>query len=441
MANKTLRFYDFFNNELRDYAIYDNVRNIPHIADGFKTTQRKVVFACQDVRKLKRVDMLGMKAAEMTSYNHSADSILSAVVTLAKDFPGANNVPLLDRDGQFGTSMDNKASSERYIKTQLSRNWNTLFNKEDQEILEWNYQEGERIEPMYYMPRLPVLLINGSQGVGNGFSCRILPHRVQDVKQAVEEVLATGLVQTPLKPHLEGWKGTVTMDAANQVQFEGKYEIVNKTTLKITELPPKHQLKGYKGLLLDLLQRKVITSYKNKSNQKEGWHIVITAPKEFISKPASEIKDVFDLVERTTQVITCWDVDGKLKVYKKAEQVVERWVEVRLAHYEKRRLNMVQKAAEEVHYSNVKRQFILWWNDNAQSLIKLSQGSLVHAVRTAIQAATDDDIKRLLALRISSLTLDEVERLTQECLQLRNELTRLQSINNRDLMVEELKSL
>lgn len=440
LVNKTLPIFRFISNELKDYAIYDNERNIPHIADGLKLSQRKVVYAGQDVKKIKRVDMFGMKAAEMTHYNHTADSIIGTVAKLVQTFPGSNNLPLLQGTGQFGTRLDNEASSPRYIHAMLSGNFNKMFNKQDQEILTWNYSEGDQIEPVYFMPKLPILLINGSSGVGNGFSCDILPYSVESVKKAVYEVMKTGFVQTKLIPHMNGWTGTIFKNEEGQASFHGKYEIVNKTTIKITELPPKQQLKKYKALLLDLMQKGIIKSFKNKSGER-SWEFIITAPRETVALPEEKIKKLFDLVERKTETITCWDVDGRLRVFDNVEQVVERWVEVRLEHYEKRRLNIISTLEEEVRWSNLKCDFIRYWNENAENLIKLKKGSLVHAVQSKFNTVSEDDIDRLLSMRISSLTADDTARLEAEAVELNRRLVVLRNTSAKEMMVDELASV
>ena len=220
---------DFINTGWREYANYDNERSIPHLMDGMKITQRKVLYAFIEHIGNNYIvcDKAGMRAADLTNYKHGAVSMIDVLIKMNQDFPGTNNMPWLDKEGQFGTRLCHAASSERYISTKLGDTYKKMFDPEDNFILNKQYDRGDEIEPEFYLPKLPMLLVNGSMGTGNGYASSVLSYDPVEVKQAVEEVLKTGLVQTKLTPYMNGYYGGISKDhETGQITFEGMIERV-----------------------------------------------------------------------------------------------------------------------------------------------------------------------------------------------------------------------
>ena len=174
---------DFFENEYVNQASYDNLRKIASCIDGLKNSSRKVICTTIDknISENLKISQFSNKAAEYCEYLHGD---LSPVVTnLAKDFSGTNNLPLLFKKGNFGTRLSNEASASRYIFARKSDNLDTLFVKDDNSILVEQYFEGSKIEPKFYVPSLPILLINGSEGISSGFAQKILTRDVKEIKK------------------------------------------------------------------------------------------------------------------------------------------------------------------------------------------------------------------------------------------------------------------
>lgn len=171
---KELRYKDFVNKELIHYSIADNFRSIPSIMDGLKPGQRKIMFACFK-RKLKqeiKVAQLAGYVAEHSAYHHGEASLCQTIVAMAQDFVGSNNINYLQPNGQFGTRMmgGKEAASPRYIFTNLTELSRVLFNENDDPLLEYIEEEGQKIEPKYYVPIIPLVLVNGAEGIGTGWS-------------------------------------------------------------------------------------------------------------------------------------------------------------------------------------------------------------------------------------------------------------------------------
>ncbi len=169
-----MKISTFFENDYVDQASYDNLRKIASLVDGQKNSSRKIIYTIleKNIKDEIKVSQLGSKVAEFAEYLHG--NLDGVIVNLAQNFPGTNNIPLLTREGNFGTRFAQEASASRYIYTYGSKEFFQLFNKNDNAILVKQYFEGEQIEPMFYLPTLPLLLINGSEGVSSGFAQKIL---------------------------------------------------------------------------------------------------------------------------------------------------------------------------------------------------------------------------------------------------------------------------
>ena len=447
-----MKISEFINTDFKQYVHYDNTRNIPNLMDGQKTTERKIIFAfIEDIGKQSIVvDKAGMRCADISYYHHGATSMIDTLINMNKDYVGTNNMPLFTKDGQFGTRMKNEASSERYISTKLSGVFNKLFEADDNHILEYQYDRGNKIEPITYIPKLPLLLINGSKGTGNGYASNIFSYEINDIKQAVEEVLTTGLVQNKLTPHFEGYEGNIVKDhATGQVTYTGVIKRVSSTKLMITELPPSMVLDKYKDILNNLMEntkdRKgdiipaVIKDYENESTE-ESWKFIIDCPRSTTALSDEELLTLFKLVERDTETIATWLPNGKIKRFKTIEDLIRTWVVIRLQYYEKRRLNKISRFDAELDWLQTKLKFIKWWNVESVSLVTLNKKDLKDRVETEV-TTNEDYINRLLSIQIRNLGKEEVADLEKEIAAIEADKKKLQSTTNTKMMQKEVAAL
>lgn len=448
-----MKISTFIDTGFRDYANYDNERSLPHLMDGLKITERKILWAFVEHigNHTLVVDKAGMRAADLSDYHHGATSMIGVLVNMNRDYPGTNNLPLFDKDGQFGTRLKKEASSPRYISTKLGAAYKKLFDANDNLILKKQFSQdtGAEIEPLYYLPKLPLLLINGSDGTGNGYSSKVLSYDPEEIKTAVEEVLKTGLVQNKLTPCLNGYIGAIAKDhATGQVTFEGIIERKGANTIIIKELPPKYDLSDYKEILNLLMTEKtgphkdqppLIKDYDNESTE-DGWRFVVDVPRTTAQMTDEELLQKFKLIERQTENLTVWIPDGRLKKYSNVESLIEDWVRYRLAAYEARRQDQINRYNVELDWLQTKLKFINWWNYNSTNLITLTKSELQE--RTVKNITTNQDyIIRLLSIRISNLGLEEVQELELEIAKLKKSVAELEATTAKKIMTQELKGL
>ena len=239
-----MQLSNFFNSDFVDYASYDNLRKIGSCIDGLKNASRKVIFTVleKNIKEPIKVSQLANKVAEYAEYLHG--SLDGVVVNLGQDFAGTNNVPLLQKKGNFGTRFAQEASAPRYIFTYGSKNLFTLFKKEDLKILKEQMFEGERIEPVFYVPTLPLILVNGSEGVSSGFAQKILPRNPKSIiKYLTNKIQGKRNKKDLLKPFFNDFKGTVEQgETSFQWLIKGKIERTNKNQMIISEIPVGYDL-------------------------------------------------------------------------------------------------------------------------------------------------------------------------------------------------------
>jgi len=173
---RAVTFSDFINRELVLFSNADNERSIPSLVDGLKPGQRKVMFTCfSRAHKEVKVAQLAGAVGEKSAYHHGEQSLMQTIVGLAQDFVGSNNINLLLPIGQFGTRLQGgkDSASPRYIFTQLNPVTQALFNKADEPVLKPLYEENSKIEPEWYCPVIPLVLVNGAEGIGTGWSTKV----------------------------------------------------------------------------------------------------------------------------------------------------------------------------------------------------------------------------------------------------------------------------
>jgi DNA topoisomerase-2 len=441
-----MRFKDFAQTDLRDFSNYANTRSIPSICDGLKVPQRKALFGILDHGGQTTVARMSNHASEVTSFLHGEENMADTIVNMGKDYAGSNNMPLVQKAGQYGTRLDNDASAARYIKASIhKKNFELLFSKDDEPLLQRLFQEEQWVEPLYYLPCLPLCLINGANGIGVGYATTILQHSVQDVLRAVREVISGGKVKTPLIPHLEGYKGRITRTlGTDQIEIRGVVEVVDRTTIRISEVPPKWDRKKYRAQLNALMKKEFapghmwVRSYTNSSKDDKGWDIVVKVPMAVTQLDNTALLEAFKLIERNTQNIVLWDATGHLKTYPNVEAVVEEFVPFRIGKYEERKASMLKILRADMAWNDLKVRFILYWNANSQALVKLVRSEWLKDLTATLQC-TQAEADKLLDMNISSLTKERLEALVKANEKMYGCIQELEQTTPAQIWVNDLK--
>jgi len=357
---KKIQYDDFFRKEMVHFSVYDNERSIPNMVDGLKTSLRKILF-CAFKRRLTteiKVAQFSGYVSENSAYHHGEASLNGAIVNMAQNFVGSNNLNLLVPSGQFGTRLKGgeDSASERYIFTYLNPTTRALFLLEDDAVLNYLQDDGTNVEPEYYVPILPFVLMNGSSGIGTGFSSSIPPYHPLDLLKYVRAKLANESSSIEFVPYYEGFKGTVKKIADQKFLIKGKYEKVNDTTILITELPIGTWTMNYISFLEELVDgttdkqgKKIPGILKDITNMSTEVNVNITVvfPKGKLQEYMADENDplVEKLLHLTTTVTTTnmhlFDSKFKLHKYANVEEIIDAFYEVRMDTYKKRKADRI----------------------------------------------------------------------------------------------------
>lgn len=432
---------EFIANEWADYAHYDNQCSLPNIMDGLKITQRKALYTATHLPKGDkpvRVSQFSAKAAEATAYHHGEVSMVSTVVGLAQDYPGSNNYPLMEKHGQFGSRLSNESASPRYIHTRLHKNWDKFFKKEDQEIVEYNYDDGDRIEPKFYIPIIPTILLNGADGVGNGYKSRILNYDIPDIVKALREISKHGTVKTKILPKLLGWTGKITKEE-RQVTFTGILKIVNTTKIHITELPPGYDNEKYKKHLNKLQDNNFIKEYKNHSSE-DKWDWVIECPRETTKLSEDVLLEKFGLISKITENFVGWGVDDTAPMtFDSPETLIEYWYAEKLKLYTLSIKNQINVAKAKIIKLNLKIKFIEWCLVN--DFRKLSKNDFITKSIAGVKGLSIDEANNFVSMSMYRVTTDEVAKTNKEMGEELDILDTLEALTPLGIMESDLKTL
>lgn len=440
---KTITIDHLFNNDVRSFSVYANQRSIPHILDGLKPSQRKALYVL--IKRSSSIPETGIKVsqlaaavAEQSHYHHGEASLEATIVGLAQDYTGSNNLNYFVPLGQFGNRLSPTASAGRYIYTKPSPVLRKMFMPDDDLILEHLDEDGDIIEPKFYLPILPNILINGSEGMGTGFATKILTYNPNDLKDAVLAILTKQNVKR-LIPWFKGFTGKVEALSEKQYQIFGSFKREGATTIHVTELPVGVYLDQYKEHLNKLIESGFIKDYDSHSTDTK-FHFKLTCPKSALQESDDSLMSKLKLVSKVSENLTVWITDNdtnKIKAFKDANELLEYFVSVRLPYYEKRRLALIKQLNHDLEILEEKSKFIEYYLENSIAISKMKKTELYKT----LESNGFKNIEVLLSIKIYNLTLEAIETLNKSIKKTLKEIKSLESTNATKMYIDDLTNL
>jgi DNA topoisomerase-2 len=354
-TGKSITYDDFVNKELILFSMADNMRSIPSMLDGLKPGQRKVIYAClkKNILKDKKVVELAGYVSEQTAYHHGETSLQQTIIGLAQNFVGSNNVNCLEPSGNFGSRLagGSDSASARYIYTRLSPFARKVFHPLDEPNLEHWVEDGSLIEPKVYAPVLPMVLVNGADGIGTGWSTNIPNYHPMDVARNLKRRMGRldGDEEKPFEtmtPWFRGWKGTPVNAGNNRYQFDGIAHVDEKrpNEVVITELPIRMWTDDFKARLEDVIRGEktpsFIKDYKE-FNDHQRVHFEIQMDEKHMKGALEEgLLERFKLQKQVpTSNLVAFDSRGMIRKYEKVEDILEEFYVFRMKMYDERKVS------------------------------------------------------------------------------------------------------
>jgi DNA topoisomerase-2 len=413
-----IKIQDLLNKQLVNYASYDNIRKIGSAIDGLKNASRKVIFTVLEkkIKEKTKVLQLSNKCAEYADYLHG--SLDGVVVTLAQDFAGTNNIPLLQKFGNFGTRCIQEASAPRYIFAKGSDELFDLFK--DSEILEQQYFEGSRIEPKFYTPTLPMLLVNGSEGVSSGFAQKILPRNPENLKKYILEKLSDKEPSEELlTPYAKNFKGNFRKDPENPNKWyiEGVVEHVKNNEYVITEIPFTYDLKTYTNVLDELVESKAIIRYTSESDGENILRFRITLPRGVNDSLLTRLK----LYKIVNENYTAIDENLKVREFKSAKEIIDYYIDIKLKFLQKRKTYIIEKLNKDFKMLENKLRFLKMHISKELSITDKTKSELETELEK-LNFDKFDGYSYLIGMPMYSLTTDKIKELETSIEKLKKEI-------------------
>jgi DNA topoisomerase-2 len=433
---KQLDITDFVHKDLVNFSLADLKRSIAHVADGLKPSQRKVMYSCfqKNLTAEMKVAQLAAYVAEKSAYHHGEVSLADTIVKLANDYTGSNNINLLEPCGQFGTRLmgGKDASQTRYIFTKLTKEARKLFDPKDDAILNYLDDDGRSIEPDFYMPTLPMVLVNGTEGIGTGFSCYVPPFNPDDIKENIKRFLG-GEEAVPMKPWFRGFKGKVYKDESGLWITEGIYRDTG-SRLKVTELPPGRWTQDYKEYLDTLMEKKLITNYTNNSTTEDvDFEIFGYSGKDLMK----------DLKMRKTFHVSNMHLFHPTKGihrYTTPEEILTDFVELRLEHYKKRKAHLIDVLEKRAEMCSLKSRFVTMVIEGRLVVFRRKKAELEKEM-SATFPKIDGSWDYLLNTRTVEYTEERVKALMDEARQANVELERMLKTSHITMWKNDIKNM
>jgi DNA topoisomerase-2 len=434
---------EFLNTKLVNYASYDNIRSISSCIDGLKNGARKVLYTVHEkkIRDKTKVSQLSSKCAEFSDYLHGDVSLQGVLVTLGQDYPGTNNIPLLQKYGNFGTRSAQRASAARYIFARGSDAFFELFKYEDDPILDEQYFEGYKIEPKFYVPTLPMLVVNGSEGISTGFSQKILPRNPKNVRDYIVRRLRDKSVSEDLLyPWYNGFSGTIVKDVdRDRWVISGNIEHVKKNEYLITEVPLHYDLTSYISVLDDLKDNGKILKYSNESDGNNILQFRIWMPKNY--EYNASIYDVLKLRRCITENFTSIDENNKIREFSSIGEIVEHYIGIKLKYVSKRKEYLLDKYRKDLSILESKMKFIIYYIENKISIHKKSKDEIIQQLESFSFPRIDDSYSYLLSMPIYALTEEKISSLSNDINTYKQQIETLSNKTSKDIWMDELNKL
>ena len=458
-------YNDFINKELIHFSKYDCDRSIPNLMDGLKISLRKILFSAfkKNLTTEIKVAQFSGYVSENSGYHHGEASLNAAIVGMAQNFVGSNNINLFMPNGQFGTRLQggNDSASERYIFTQLNKITRSIFPAADDNVLTYLNDDGLSVEPIFYAPIIPMILVNGSKGIGTGFSTDIMCYDPLQIIEYLKNKLLNIEDEFEFLPYYDGFKGEITKIGDSKFLIRGKYEKLANDKIRVTELPVGHWTDNFKELLEELIEpgqdkegKKIAATVKEYDDMSKDTNVdfTITFAKGKLeeleqSKGDHGCNGLEKLLKlyttNTTTNMHLFDAKDTLQKYEKVSDIIDDYYETRLKMYQDRKNYMIEALERELILLSNKAKYIKENLDGTIDLRKKKKEQVVEMLEKKgyDKIDNDEDYKYLVKMPMDSVTEENIEKLLKDKGNKEVELDNVKKTTINKMWISELDQL
>ena len=466
---KQIPYFDFIHYDLIHFSNEDIIRSIPSVVDGLKPSHRKILYGSilrgLDKDEIKVSQLAGF-VSDKAAYHHGEMSLNGAIIGMAQDYVGSNNINILKPNGQFGTRLKagKDYASSRYIWTMLETLTPLIFNFQDTPVLNHLNDDGMPIEPEYYVPIIPMVLVNGTEGIGTGFSTKIPPFNPLEIINNLINMINNKPLEE-MHPWWQGYKGTITKINETSFESKGVWEIKDNKLI-ITELPIGEATSNYKEFLEKMLigvpvrntgknpDKKPKTTKTNAfqnyidNNTDTQVYFELIFDDGYLSKNI-DIEKIYKLSKKISlNNMHLYSPLGKIKKYHNIDEIMKDYYDIRIKLYEDRKQHQLNILKYQLTIISYKVKFILMVvsdelivNKKKKSALELELES--HTFPRMGKTINDNNISYdyLLSMPIYNLTHEKIEELKNQEDKKTAEYKTLENLTSDNIWLNELNEL
>jgi len=464
-SKTNVSYEEFIDKELIHFSKYDCDRSIPNLMDGLKISLRKILYSAfkKNLTTEIKVAQFSGYVSEHSGYHHGEASLNGAIVGMAQNFVGSNNINLLMPNGQFGTRLQGgkDSASERYIFTQLNKITRSIFPSSDDNILTHLNDDGLIVEPIYYAPIIPMILVNGSKGIGTGFSTDIMCYNPLEIIEYLKNKLLFIEDIVEFIPYYEGFKGEISKLDDSKFLIKGLYEKIADDKIRVTELPIGNWTEDFKELIEKLIDpgqdkngKKIASIIKDYDDMSKDTNVDFTIT--FVKGKLAElekskgdhgcngVEKVLKLyTTNTTTNMHLFDSNDTLQKYERVTDIIDTYYEVRLKMYKERKDYMIDAIEKELILLSNKAKYIKENLDGTIDLRKKKKEQVIEMLELKgyDKLENDEDYKYLVKMPMDSVTEENVEKLLNDKSNKETELEQIKNTTINKMWLNELNNL
>jgi len=425
---------ELIDGQYKDYSKYVLYsRAIPHMIDGLKPSQRKILYTALKTANSNRIKTASLSGNTISqaNYHHGDASLNDAITKMVQ--PYANNVPLLDGEGSFGSRLVPEAAAPRYTYVKMSKNFDAYFSDT---VVADKSLDPEDPEPAFYLPIIPWVLVNGIKGIAVGFATEIQPRDPKEIAElCVKHLNGKDILQDPLLPSYPDFSGEIYEENDN-MYCEGAFIVQSQTKLIITEVPIGFNRESYVQVLDKLEDDGKIVSYVDRCD-KSGFKFELTL-KRGKKLTNNQIVSMFKLKKKLNENLTVINPDGQLRVYDSPNEIIQDFCDYRITKYDERYTHLISVGTEDLGILQAKIQFIEMVLDGTLDFNNKNRKEIKKELTPHFES---DIIDVLIKMPIYSLCNDELTKLKKEGTALYKQIQKWKKVNTKKEFMKELRAL
>ena len=403
-----------------DYASYVILeRAVPHIYDGFKPVQRRILHSLKELDDGRYHKVANVIGHTMKYHPHGDASIGDAMVQL-----GQKNL-LLDMQGNWGnTATGDRAAAPRYIEVRLTPfALDVAFNKK---ITSWNSSyDGRGREPETLPVKFPLLLAHGVEGIAVGLSTKILPHNFNELIDASVKVLKG------IKPRIfPDFSSGGMADFSNyndgkrggKIRVRAKIKAIDKSTLHITELPFTTNTSSLINSIIKANDKGKIKIKRIEDNTAEEVEIAIYLPSGISPDKTIDALYRFTDCELSISPLACV-IDNNKPVFIGVSEILQKSTNHTVDLLTQELEVTLKELKDKWHFSSLERIFIenriyhaIEELESWEEIISTIHHEIKPFCNNLIREVTDDDVERLTEIKIKRITKFDLDKAINDIL-------------------------